>query len=171
VTDKKRVCKKCERDFKPEAGWDYPICKECSMKLYSTTEHFWFTEILGYSETLGEFLPSLPKPLFHESMKGYVMGDPRFDISDPDRDRKIVADMKATGKAEHEKILKKSPKKAMTCKKCSKEYHADGVWPYNICHQCAIEETMEWGKYWIKRVPLASQIPPIDVMKYSIDGV
>jgi|GEM_PF-5286248 len=163
------VCKKCESEFKAEMSWEYPLCKECSMKLYEMAEHFWFTEVLGYSEALAEFLPSLPKPLFHESLKGYMTGDPRFDVTDTNRNKRHL-DMKAAGKAELEKLLKKTPKKTLACNKCGSDYEADGVWQYNICQHCAIQEIIEWGKYWMTRVPLSSQIPPIDVKRFCIEA-
>jgi len=165
-----QICKKCENEFKSELSWEYPLCKECSMKLYETAEHFWFTEILGYSEALSEFLPSCPKPLFHVSMKSYTLGDPRFDIADQKRDKKLIADMKAAGKTELEKLMKKKQAKTLSCEKCGKDYQSDGVWEYKICQHCAIQEIMEWGKYWMSKVPMSSQIPPIDVKKYCIEA-
>lgn len=171
MIDKTHVCKKCESEFKAEISWEYPLCKECSMKLYEMAEHFWFTEILGYSESLGEFLPSVPKPLFHQSLKSYLTGDPRFEVTGSNLGKKIYEEMKAIGHAEKERLLKKTPAKTMACTKCGKDYKVDGVWQYNICEHCAIMEIMDWGKYWISRgVPLSSQIPPIDVKRYCLDS-
>lgn len=175
MTEKKikTVCKKCDKEFMADATWDYPLCKDCSMKAYESAENFWLTEILGYSEALSDFLPSLPNALFQASLKGYLTGDPRFDLADdPHQDRKVRADMKAVGEAEKHKIQKKVPQKSAKCGKCGTVYTVDGVWPYGICQQCAIGELMEWRKYWLTKVPglSSSQIPAIDVKKYWADA-
>ncbi len=174
MTEKKikTVCKKCDKEFMADATWDYPLCKECSMKAYEIAENFWFTEVLGYSEALSDFLPSLPNALFQTSLKGYLTGDPRFDVADdPHMDRKVKEDMKSVGEAERIKLAKKVPEKSVKCTKCGNVYTVNGVWPYNICKQCAVGEIMEWRMYWLKKVPGlgTSQMPPIDVKKYWID--
>jgi hypothetical protein len=169
----KTVCKKCDKEFMADASWDYPLCKDCSMKAYETAENFWFTEVLGYSEALSDFLPSLPNSLFQASLKGLLTGDPRFDVADdPHMDRKVKADMKMTGEAQRLKLVKKMPEKTVKCTKCDAPYTVDGVWSYNICSRCAIGELMDWRKYWMSKVPgiNASQIPPMDVKKFSVEG-
>ena len=173
----KRVCKECGTKFNASPKWDYELCEDCSIALYEKMEKVWFTEILGYSEVLDKFLPPLPRPLFNVSLKGYaatVRG--QFDIGDGRTGRQAADELKAAGAAEKERLLKKLPPRTASCKKCGEPYTVDGIWQYNICKACAVQEVLDWRAYWAKQVPgigtlrAGFDIPPIEVGKYYLDA-
>jgi Zn finger protein HypA/HybF involved in hydrogenase expression len=176
VTSKnKRVCKDCGREFAASPKWDYELCEDCSIALYEKTEKFWFTEILGYSEVLDRFLPSLPRAVFEVTLKKYVpIG--QFDLGEAYTDKGLQKELRAAAMKEKEKLLKKVSPRSVKCKKCGDDYVVDGVWQYNICQKCAVQEVLDWRAYWAKQVPgigtarAGFDIPPIEVGKYYLDA-
>jgi DNA-directed RNA polymerase subunit RPC12/RpoP len=170
----KRICKECGREFTASPKWDYELCEDCSLILYEKIEKYWFTEILGYSEVLDRFLPSLPRALFNVSLKKYVpIG--QFDLGEAYPEKGLRSELEATAAAEKDRLLKKVLWRTSKCKKCGEPYTVDGVWQYNICRQCAVQEVLDWRAYWAKQVPgigtlrAGFDIPPIEVGKYYID--
>jgi len=171
----KRICKECGREFTVSPKWDYELCEDCSIALYERMEKFWFTEILGYSEVLDKFLPSLPKALFNVSLKKYVpIG--QYDLGEAYTEKELQKELKAAAAGEKERIVKKVSFRTAKCKKCGEPYTVDGVWQYNICRQCAVQEVLDWRAYWAKQVPgigtlrAGFDIPPIEVGKYYLDA-
>lgn len=171
----KRVCKECGREFMASPRWDFELCEGCSIVLYENMEKLWFTEILGYSEVLDRFLPSLPRPLFNISLKKY-MPIGQFDLGEAYSEKELSKELKVVAATEKERLLKKVPPRAVRCKKCGKDYMVDGIWQYNICQQCAVQEVIDWRAYWARQVPgigtapSGFDIPPIEVGKYYIDS-
>jgi hypothetical protein len=171
----KRICKECGREFTASPKWDYELCKDCSLVLYEKIEKYWFTEILGYSEVLDRFLPSLPRALFNVSLKKYVpIG--QYDLGEAYPEMELRRELEATAAAEKERLLKKVPLRTSKCKKCGEPYTVDGVWQYNICKLCAVGEVLDWRAYWAKQVPgigtlrAGFDFPPIEVSKYYLDA-
>ncbi len=170
----KRTCKECGRSFNASPRWDYELCEDCSLILYEKIEKYWYTEILGYSEVLAPFLPSLPRPLFDIALKRYTpIG--QYDLGEAYTDKEIQKELKAAAAVEKEKLLKKVPLRTSKCKKCGEPYSVDGIWQYNICKSCAVQEVLDWRAYWAKQVPgigtirAGFDIPPIEVNKYLLD--
>ena len=171
----KRICKDCGSSFNASPRWDYELCEVCSIALYERMEKFWFTEILGYSEVLDKFLPPLPRPLFNVSLKRYVpIG--QYDLGEAYADKELEKELKAVAAGEKERLIKKVPLHTAKCKKCGTPYSVDGVWQYNICQKCAVQEVLDWRAYWVKQVPgigtlrAGFDIPPIEVSKYYLDA-
>lgn len=171
----KRICKDCGHSFTVSPRWDYELCEDCSIVLYEKMEKLWFTEILGFSEVLDRFLPSLPRRLFDISLKRYApIG--QYDLGDAYTDKELQKELKAAAAVEREKLLKKVPFRTAKCKKCGTPYSVDGLWQYNICQKCAVQEVLDWRAYWAKQVPgigaskAGFDIPPIEVGKYYLDA-
>jgi len=170
----KRTCKNCGRDFNANPKWDYELCKECSIALYEKTEKYWFTEVLGFSEALDKFLPPLPRALFNIALKKYAAIG-QYDLGEAYTDKGLAEELAAAGLEERQKLLKKVDVRSAKCGKCDEVYTVDGIWQYNICKKCAVQEVIDWRAYWARQVPgigtapIGFDIPPIEVSKYHID--
>jgi predicted Zn-ribbon and HTH transcriptional regulator len=170
----KRVCKDCGRSFTASAKWDYELCEDCSIILYEKMEKFWITEVLGLSEVLDRFLPSLPRKLFDIALKKYApIG--QYDIFDANSEKELQKELRQAAAAEKERLAQKVPFRTAKCKKCGTPYTVDGLWQYNICQKCAVQEVLDWRAYWAKQVPgigtirAGFDIPPIEVSRYILD--
>jgi DNA-directed RNA polymerase subunit RPC12/RpoP len=173
----KRICKECGSSFNASPKWDYELCEDCSVLLYEKMEKFWFTEFLGYSEVLDKFLPSLPRPLFEISLKRYApIGQYDLGLGEAYNDKGLREELRDTAAVEKERLAKKVPFRTLKCKKCGEPYSVDGIWPYNICKDCAVQEILNWRAYWAKQVPgigtlrAGFDVPPIEVSKYYVDS-
>ncbi len=173
----KRVCKECGRGFNASPKWDYELCEDCSIVLYEKTEKYWYTEALGFSEVLDRFLPSLPRSLFEISLKKYApLGQYDLGAGEAYTDKEIREELRERAAAEKERLVKKVPLRTLKCKKCGEPYSVDGLWQYNICKGCAIQEVLDWRAYWAKQVPgigtlrAGFDIPPIEIKKYYLDA-
>ena len=171
----KRVCKECGLSFNASPKWGYELCEDCSIILYEKLEKLWFTEFLGFSEVLDRFLPSLPRPLFEISLKKYASIG-QYDLGEAYTDKGLQEELREAAAAEREKLMKKTPSRTSKCKKCGEPYTVDGLWQYNICQKCAVQEVLDWRTYWAKQVPgigtlrAGFDIPPIEVSKYYLDA-
>jgi hypothetical protein len=170
----KRTCKECGRSFTASSKRDFELCEDCSIVLYEKMEKAWFTEVLGFSEVLDRFLPQLPRSLFNIALKKYApIG--QYDLGEAYTDKELQNELKEAGAIEKSRIAKKIPFRTLKCKKCGEPYSVDGLWPYNICQKCAVQEVLDWRAYWAKQVPgigtarAGFDIPPIEVGKYYLD--
>ncbi len=173
----KRKCKDCGLSFTASPRWDYELCEDCSIILYENTEKYWYTEALGYSEVLDRFLPSLPRPLFEISLKKYApIGQYDLGVGEAYTDKELREELRAAAAVEKDRLAKKVPDRTASCKKCGTPYTVDGIWQYNICKSCAVQEVLGWRAYWAKQVPgigtlkAGFDIPPIEVSKYYLDA-
>lgn len=171
----RRVCRECGRSFVVSPNRDYELCGDCTIALHDRTEKFWITEALGFSEVLERFLPSLPRPIFEAALKKYApIG--QYDLGEAYTDKALQEELRDAAAREKERLLKKLPFRTAKCKKCGTPYTVDGIWQYNICKECAVQEVLGWRAYWARQVPgigtsrAGFDIPPIEVSKYYIDS-
>ncbi len=57
IISQSKICQECGNQYEINNRWPFILCQECANQKNKDWVKIWISEILGYNEAIGDFMP------------------------------------------------------------------------------------------------------------------